>query len=222
MNHANAYSRLCQAAQRVYTTYNYEKRGEIGEIAAHCICRDFFDTIPISARVYYKSAPNEIIKGFDLVHARISESEGLEIWLGEAKTYKSRSQAISEALVSVRGHIEAGFLRSHKLLLGPQVPLGTPHREEIVRLFEANTSIDELIESAVFPIFILGESDAIRGVEQHTDAYTAAVAAELHVLAAAIENSGIKVNVRVPLFYIPLFSKEALLEAFDAKLKGLQ
>jgi hypothetical protein len=222
MSHANAYSRLRQAAQRVYTTKNYEQRGEIGEIAAHCISRDFFDTIPISARVHYKSSPNEVVKGFDLVHARISDSGGLEIWLGEAKTYKSRSQALSEALTSVRSHIDAGFLKSQKLLLGPQVPAGTPHRERILRLFEPNTSIDELIERAVFPIFILGESDAIQGVQQQSDAYVGAVAEELQSLAASIDSSGIKARVQVSLFYIPLLSKETLVEAFDAKLKGLQ
>jgi Cap4 SAVED domain len=222
MNHANAYTRLRQAAQRVYTTQNFERRGEIGEIAAHCISRDFFGTIPISPRVYYKSSSNDVVKGFDLVHVRFVVPSGIEIWLGEAKIYKSRSEAIYEALRSVRGHIDAGFLTSHKLLLGRQIPEGTPHRERIVRLFEPNTSIDELVASAVFPIFILGESEAIVGVERQSDAYTDAVVQELEKLVAAIEESEIKTRVRVPLFYIPLLSKKALVDAFDQRLKGLQ
>jgi hypothetical protein len=222
MNHANAYARLRQAAQRVYTTDNINKRGEIGEIAAHCICRDFFNTIPISPRVYYKSSSNDVIKGFDLVHARIPDLQNIELWFGEAKTFKSRSEAISDALKSVRSHIDAGFLKSHKLLLGPQVPPGTPHRETIVRLFDANTSIDELVDSAVFPIFILGESDAIVGVERHTEAYAAAIGEELLNLAASIESSGTRTKIRVPVFYVPLLHKEALVAAFDRRLKGLQ
>jgi uncharacterized protein DUF1837 len=32
----------------------YKNRGEAGEIALHAICRDYFDTMPISPRVFYK------------------------------------------------------------------------------------------------------------------------------------------------------------------------
>ena len=66
VNHANMLIRLNQAAIRVYTSEKYKKRGEAGEIALHAICRDFFHTVPISPRIFYKSASNDPIKAFDI------------------------------------------------------------------------------------------------------------------------------------------------------------
>src|SRR5262245_57495379 len=69
-HHGNAYVKLQQAAVRVYTSLNYERRGEVGEIALHAICREYFRTIPVATRVFYKSSSNDPVKSFDLVHAR--------------------------------------------------------------------------------------------------------------------------------------------------------
>jgi Cap4 SAVED domain len=52
VNHANMYVKLKQAAIRVYTSDKYKNRGEAGEITLHGICRDYFDTLPISPRVF--------------------------------------------------------------------------------------------------------------------------------------------------------------------------
>ena len=87
-NHANSYIRLKEAASRVYTSENYRHRGEIGEIAAHAICRTYFGTIPVAARVNYLSASNDPVKAFDLVHARYLGEDKVELWLGEAKFFK--------------------------------------------------------------------------------------------------------------------------------------
>jgi len=44
--HANAYEKLKQAAVRVYTSAKFKRRGELGEIALHAICRGFFQHYP--------------------------------------------------------------------------------------------------------------------------------------------------------------------------------
>ncbi|MBI1200868.1 MAG: DUF1837 domain-containing protein [Rhodopseudomonas sp.] len=69
VTHANIYVKLKNAAVRVYTSEKYKSRGEAGEIALHAVCRDYFNTLPISPRVFYKSASNDVVKAFDMVHA---------------------------------------------------------------------------------------------------------------------------------------------------------
>ena len=76
VTHANIYVKLKKAAIRVYTSEEYKKRGEAGEVTLHAICRDYFDTLPISPRVFYKSASNDVVKAFDMVHARFPERAG--------------------------------------------------------------------------------------------------------------------------------------------------
>lgn len=222
VNHANSLTKIRQAAVRVYTSAKYQKRGEAGEIALHAVCRDFFGTVPISPRVFYKSSSNDVVKAFDMVHARIPRTGPIEIWLGESKLYTDGASALSDAVSSVRLHIEAGFLTNEKLLLGPQIPKSTPRYEEISKIFKTQTSLDELLKSAVFATGILCDSAAAKKAKERDLEYTAGTKAELEGLATGLVNSGLPTSIRMLFVYVPLASKEQLVKAFDARLKGLQ
>jgi hypothetical protein len=222
VNHANALLKHNQAAVRVYTSDNYKNRGEVGEIALHAICRDFFSTIPISPRVFYKSASNDVIKAFDMVHVRFPQGGDLEIWLGESKIYKNSSQAIADAIKSITTHIDAGFLKNEKILLGPQIPKTTPNYDKIAKLFAKHSKLDDFLASAVFAIGILCESKSAAGAKAADAVYLASAKAELEALAAAVAKSGLADKIRIAVFYIPLQSKKAIIDAFDKRLKGLQ
>ena len=222
VHHGNSLLKHNQAAVRVYTSEKYENRGEVGEIALHAICRDFFDTVPISPRVFYKSASNDVIKAFDMVHARFPASGGFEIWLGESKLYKNPARAIADAIESVTAHIDAGFLQNEKILLGPQIPKSTPNYEQIAKLFNKNSKIDEFLSAAVFPIGVLCESKAAAAAAKADVTYVAAAKAELDAVAAAVAKSGLTDKIRIKVFYIPIPSKADIVKAFDTRLKGLQ
>jgi hypothetical protein len=222
VNHANMLLKLNQAAIRVYTSEKYKRRGEAGEIALHAVCRDFFQTIPISPRVFYKSASNDLVKAFDMVHARLPEGEAVELWLGESKLWEQGDSAIANAIKSVRSHIDAGFLSNEKLILGPQIPKDTPRYDEIVKLFHKSTSLDAFLKSSVFVVGILCDSESARAALQHDIQYVAAVEAEMERLAKSLNDSGLPSQLRMVLVYIPLATKESLVAAFDQRLKGLQ
>lgn len=222
VNQGNMYVKLMQAAVRVYTSPKYEKRGEAGEIAIHAICREFFDTLPISPRVFYKTASNDVIKAFDMVHARFPASGGVELWLGESKLYANTASAITDAIASVSQHIERGFLESQKLLLGPQIPKGTPHYEELIELFQPQTSLDKFLSSAVFVVGILSDSRAAKRAKWIDDGYVEALKEEMTAISQKIEVSALSKKIRIVLLYVPLATKAKLVAAFDSKLKGLQ
>jgi Cap4 SAVED domain len=222
VTHANMYVKLKQAAIRVYTSEKYKKRGEAGEIALHAICRDYFGTFPISNRVFYKSASNDVVKAFDMVHARFPDKGGVELWLGESKLYKDTKDAIAEALKSVTEHLEQGFLKEQKLILGPQIPKTTPRYNELMQLFEPQTSLDKFISSGVFVIGILSTSAACGAATQITPQYKADLEKEFAEISARLAKSGLTKNVRVVLIYVPLADKDQFVTAFDSKLKGLQ
>lgn len=222
MHHGNLLLKLHQAATRVYTSPKYEKRGEAGEIALHAICRDYFGTLPLSPRVFYKSASNDVVKAFDMVHVRLVDGEKPEIWLGESKLYDDASKAIADAISSVELHLDGGFLANQKVLLGPQIPKSTPRYDEVAALFRKNASLDELVGSAVFVIGICCTSVAALGAKLADNAYVDNVALEAAYLRKRIQDSGLAQRVRVMLVYVPLASKKDLVEAFDKRLKGLQ
>jgi len=125
-----------EAAARVYISEAYQTRGEVGEIALHVVCRDFFGTIPISPRVFYKSASNDVVKAFDMVHARFNSKGEFKIWLGESKIYEDGVSAAADAVKSIGAHIDNGFLTNEKILLGSQVPESTPNYAKVVQCSE--------------------------------------------------------------------------------------
>ena len=220
VSHGNMYVRLREAAARVYMSENYKKRGEIGEIALHAICREFFETIPITPRVFYLTSSNEVVKSFDSVHVRYSDSFP-EIWLGEAKFYEDRNAGIQDAIKSVRKHIDQGFLKNEKLILGPQISKSIPHYERIRSLFSSNTSLDKLFQSAVFPVCISSISDVTPSAEMIDPGYREAIKMELENLSKTLASSGLGSSIRLALFYVPLGCKKSLAKAFDDRLKGL-
>jgi hypothetical protein len=222
VTHANIYVKLKNAAIRVYTSEKYMKRGEAGEITLHAICRDYFNTLPISPRVFYKSASNDVVKAFDLVHARFPAAGGVELWLGESKLYADTKQAIVDALTSVKQHLDQGFLREQKLLLGPQIPKSTPRYKELMELFAPQTSLDKFVSAGVFVIGILSNSEACGAAQKIDDSYKAALNNEFAVLKNMLLQSELTSSIRVALLYVPLADKNALVTAFDSKLKGLQ
>ncbi|MDE4140955.1 HamA C-terminal domain-containing protein [Phaeobacter gallaeciensis] len=221
-NHTNTFVRLKQAASRVYTSEKYERRGEVGEIAAHAVCRTYFNTIPVAARVNYLSASNDPVKAFDLVHVRYVGGDNIELWLGEAKFFKSRNDAIKDAIASINSHITAGFLKNEKLLLGPQVSSDIPHSAKIKKLLSAEASLDELIASAVFPVLIAANSDAASSNVSANGGYSAEVADEMNALWDKLKASGLTEKIGLKLIYVPLGDKDSLNKAFDDRLKGLQ
>lgn len=216
------YVKLKKAAVRVYTSEKYKKRGEAGEITLHAVCRDYFETTPISNRVFYKSASNDVVKAFDMVHARFPEAGGVELWLGESKLYQDTMDAITEALKSVTEHLEQGFLKEQKLILGPQIPKTTPRYDELIELFEPQTSLDKFISSGVFVIGVLSNSKACAAATQVTPAYKAALEKEFAAISGRLAKAGLTKTIRVVLIYVPLADKNGFVTAFDRKLKGLQ
>lgn len=221
-HHGNAFVKLRQAAVRVYTSDKYKSRGEAGEIALHAICRDFFNTIPISPRVFFKSASNDVIKSFDMLHARFPEPNKIELWVGESKLFKDPNQAITSAINSIKSHIDKGFLTNQKLLLGPQIPKSTPHYDDIIKIFKAQASLDKFLSAAVFVVGILCESDATKQATSADKQYVELAKKELSTLAQALKASGLCSSIRLTLIYVPLADKKGLVDEFDKRLKGLQ
>jgi hypothetical protein len=222
IDHGNILVKLNQAAVRVYTSPKYASRGEAGEIALHAVCRDFFKTIPISPRVFYKSASNDVVKAFDMVHVRFPKDESIQIWLGESKLYKSGASAIADAIKSIKEHVDGGFLSNQKLLLGPQIPKTTPRYAEIMKIFSKQESLDTLIQNAVFVVGILCDSAALLQAQSQDQTYIEGAAKELAALEEKLKASGLPSSLRLVLAYIPLLSKKAFVDAFDKRLKGLQ
>ena len=221
VHHGNMVERLKRAAARIYSTPEYKKRGEVGELLLHAICRDFFGTIPIAPRVFYLTSSNDVVKSFDLVHVRPGSNDTFEIWLGEAKFFKNAVLAVERAIESIETHIDAGFLRREKLILAPQIDPTAPHAAEISDIFSEQSSLDDLFNNAVFPVCVAAESAAAVGSKKIDGTYKGLVQSELQRLQKKLSSCSLHGKIKLVFLYVPLADKERLAKSFDDKLKGL-
>lgn len=206
-----------KAAKRVYDTKKSSNRGEIGELLLHAICRHFSGTFPTISKVYYKTSSNEVVKGFDLVHTRYNEKKKeLQLWLGEAKFYKNGDRAVTEAIRSITKHLDAGFLRSEKILLGGKISKDTPGYDKLEWLFEKETPLDNIFDRLVIPILIAYDSDHTLNYKDD-NSYDENVLIEVETLQRRFKRK-LPRSISVYCFYLPMSSKAALVRSFDKKL----
>ncbi|WP_128918568.1 HamA C-terminal domain-containing protein [Bradyrhizobium nanningense] len=138
------FSQLKKALFQLYDVSKVAKtvqRGEIGELLLHVCCVEHFGTAPIVLTVFYKTSSNDVIKGWDCVHYRKAAESKIELWLGEAKFYEDAKAAITEAIKSIKGHMDAGFLNAQKVIVGSKIEDDFEDYADVKKLFDLNTSI---------------------------------------------------------------------------------
>jgi len=219
------YSQLKKALYQIYEVSRVErteKRGEIGELLLHILCVEFFQTAPIILTVFYKSASNDTVKGWDCVHYRRLSAGKVELWFGEAKFYEDAKKAISRALKSIKEHMEDGFLQSQKIIVGSKIEDDFEDYAEVKALFDLNTSLDNIVGSLVVPVLVTYDSAAVASATLVNDEYIDALQTELRELFADLLRKAQGLEVVMRVIFVPLSSKENLIRAFDAKMDAIQ
>lgn len=215
-------STVREAASRVYKT-DSSSRGEAGELLLHAACRQEFSTRQLVARLYYKSALDQQVHGFDCVHFRMSEDKKIELWLGESKLYTTATLAIAKARASIKQHLDRGFLEAQKMLILPKLADEDKVLAQTVQhLFHKNTPVDELLEAMVIPVLIACDSSGVATSKSVTRQYIAAVKGEMVNISTRVRKDEPFASLRIQPIYVPLGSKEDLRKAFGEALKGLQ
>lgn len=110
MQHANSVKLIRRAAQQVYTSKKFENRGEFGELLLHAIVRQVHGSLPAISKIYYKTANNDTVKGFDAVHV-VGPPDDMELWLGEAKFYNEIGRAIRDVVAELEDHLCTNYQR---------------------------------------------------------------------------------------------------------------
>jgi Cap4 SAVED domain len=217
----NAAEMLTQAARSVYMSDNYKKRGEIGELLLHVICREVFETYPAITKYYYKDSSNNTVKGFDAVHV-VAAKTGLELWLGESKFYQDIGQAISAAVADLKAHTERNYLRSEFVTILNMLDPEWPHADRLAKLIHPNISLDEIFQAICIPVLLTYDSDTISAYEEVSSKFKQAFVEEVTRHYDTFASKNPLKHIRVHLFLFPVKSKAELLDEFDRRLKACQ
>lgn len=215
-----------RAALKVYTSENYKGRGEFGELMLHAIIRHEFETEPAISKIYFKDAPNDIVKGFDCVHVSTGDDGRLDLWLGEAKFYTRIGKAILSAAKDLREHLKRDWLRSEFLLICDKLDDEFPLAAEIREMLRAERPLDAIFESVRLPILLAYDSKTVKSHTEVCAAYEAELETEaVKIRERLLEELGDKPaprEVSLELILLPVEDKKQLIEMLDHKLREWQ
>lgn len=230
ISHKNAVRMTKRAAKTVYQTEKYGSRGEFGEIFLHIAIRQIYQTIPAVSKIYYKSAVNETVKGFDAVHV-VKNNDELELWIGETKFYEDIYKAIYDVSKEIVDHLETNYLRNEFLLIKNKIDTNWTEAISLQNLIAENTSLDVVFKRACIPVLLTYESQVVRNSKLSDEAYLKNIREEINV---EYTNMRTRLNklyrdkfkealpLRVHVILVPLHEKVALTTELNKRLKAMQ
>jgi hypothetical protein len=217
----NMVEMMRRAALTVYTSEKYQKRGEFGELLLHAVVRQEFNSSPAISKIYFKTATNDTVKGFDAVHV-VGKPGKLELWLGEVKFYEDIKLAIRDVSKELKDHTGADYLRQEFALITSKLDQDWPHREEIQKLLHPNTSLDSVFKQVCIPVLLTYDSDCISAHSVCSAPFVEQFKNEILSHHKSFAAKSPVLPVKVCLFLVPLHSKKNLVEAMHRRLKSWQ
>ena len=213
--------RLKQAAELVFTTDKYKKRGEFGELVLHLLLRDWCNTIPLISRIYFKDTHNVPVHGFDGVHITIDGAKK-RLWLGESKLYSDGVAGVKNLTADLKMHLKNDYLRKEFALISAKLPETTPEIEHWRNLLHEHQRLDTILNSICIPMVCTYTSELYIGHKDNTAEYIEAFEKECRKLHTVFEDKKIKTSVDVLLMLLPVPSKDELAKELHKRLKSTQ
>lgn len=219
--HTLVFEKIREAANIIYQTDKYQKRGEFGELILHLLLRDFHNTIPLISKIYFKDSPNAVVHGFDAVQITVEEGNK-KLWLGESKFYKTGSDGIDELVQDLVHHVNGDFLRKEFELLYKKLPNQIPEIEYWRDLMDKHTTLEEIFDNIVIPMVCTYSSKIFETHTDATDEFFEAFIKECNELNSRFDGKKIKTDVEILLLLLPVPDKNELNAALHNKLKAYQ
>lgn len=221
ITHTNLVSQLRKAAQIVYDTDKYDRRGEFGELILHALMRETMGTQSAISKIYFKDSVNNTVKGFDAVHV-LSTATGLELWLGEVKFYRDIARAIADVVKELEEHFKDDYLKKEFALITNKLDPNWEGAEALKELLHRHRSLDEVVTAIVVPVLLTYDSPTVKNFTQASAKYKAALEAELLENHEKFVNKNHVEKVRIELFLFPMSSKDELLDQLHKRLLAAQ
>ena len=219
INDTNSVAQVRKAAQVVYDTDKYEKRGEFGELLLHALMREAIGTQPAISKIFFKDSINATVKGFDAVHV-LDTPKGLELWLGEVKFYTSITKAIADVVPELEAHFKDDYLRKEFILVTNKLDPNWTFTQDLTDLLHRNKSLDEVVSSIVVPVLLTYDSATSKSFTERSQQYKAALEAELQANHTKFAAKNTVKKVRIELFLFPMASKVDLLNRLNKRLQA--
>jgi len=219
--HIEMYEKFQEAAEIIYQTDKFKKRGEFGELILHLLLRDFHNTIPLVSKIFFKDSIDMAVHGFDAVQIS-DDGTTKKLWLGESKLYKLGKDGIDELVNDLIKHVNADFLRREFQLIYKKLPNQIKDVEYWRDLIDKHTKLEQIFNTIVIPMVCTYSSDLFKNHTDATKAFFTDFEKECKDLHAHFISKKIVTNVEVILLLLPVPCKDELNTALHNRLKAFQ
>lgn len=220
ISYTEVIERIVEAANIVYLTDKYQKRGEFGELILHLLLRDWCNTIPLVSKIYFKDSHNATVHGFDGIHITI-EGNVKKLWLGESKLYLDGNIGVKELAKDVINHVNRDYLKKEFELIRRKIPKEIPEIEYWMNLMHKHKNLDEVFDSIVIPLVCTYSSNIFKNHNDNTDLYFETLEQECRSLLDVLLEK-VNTDVELILLLLPVPDKNELNKELDARLKKMQ
>jgi len=213
--------RLKEAAETVYLTEKYEKRGEFGELILHLLLRDFHNTIPLISKIYFEDSYDVPSHGFDGVQITINGEEK-KLWLGESKLYTSGKVGVKDLATDIEKHVTGEYLKREFTLISRKLPDEIPEIEYWRNLMDKHQKLDTIFSNIVIPMVCTYSSRLFINHNDNTAEYFDDFINEMNLLYQYFCKHKPDTNVEIILLLLPVPNKDDLTLELHKRLKAMQ
>lgn len=219
--HIDMYEKFQEAAEIIYQTDKYKKRGEFGELILHLLLRDFHKTIPLISKIYFKDSHDMAVHGFDAVQIT-DDGVNKKLWLGESKLYKTGIDGVKDLIEDLKKHLNADFLRREFQLLYKKLPNQIKDVQYWRDLMDKHTKLEEIFSNIVIPMVCTYSSEVFKTHDEASKGFLTDLTNECVKLHKYFEEKKITTSIEIILLLLPVQNKDDLNQALHNRLKAFQ
>jgi hypothetical protein len=203
----------------------YLRRGEFGELILHLLLRDFYRTVPLLSKIYFKDSLGHAVHGFDSVHV---QEDTKTLWLGESKIYTDGKKGLKELINDIKEHFKADYLDSEFMLISKKLKHldNVPEKDYWLALLTDSRTLKDRLSTINIPLVCTYQCDIFSNHDDETkDEFIADYLAEMKTLQQYFNEKNdhpLKANLNIILILFPVQNKTELVKALHNKLSLIQ
>ncbi|MGH1517087.1 HamA C-terminal domain-containing protein [Chryseobacterium sp. JK1] len=203
----------------------YLRRGEFGELILHLLLRDFYNTLPLLSKVYFKDSFGHTVHGFDAVHI---DPNTKSLWLGESKLYKDGKAGIRALIKDIEEHFKSDYLNSEFLIISKKLKHfdNIPEKDYWVDLMNKSTKLVDQLESINIPLLCTYTCNLFTShYDENSDSFVNEYIEEMRELKKYFDennNHPLKTKLNIILVLFPVQNKIELVKGLHTKLSLMQ
>lgn len=203
----------------------YLRRGEFGELILHLLLRDYYNTIPMISKIYFKDSYGHTVHGFDAVHI---QPDNKSLWLGESKLYQDGKKGIKALIEDIKEHFCQDYLNNEFSIVSKKLKFvdSIPQKDYWLDLLDNSTKLSDQLTSITIPLLCTYTSDNFSKFNnEELDDFIEAYEKEMRELKAYFDSKyqhNWKTNLNVVLLLFPVKCKKELVRRLHGKLSLMQ